>query len=118
ADLGRDLTVAQLTLQPLSQAETIQLLEAVVEERAHGTRREGKPDAHIPPRPSTVGPEALPAAGRETPRVALGDFLFAQTGGQPLYLLETLKLLRARHWLVARLDAGGTCGLGRAVESG
>jgi len=116
AYLGRDLTVAQLTLQPLSQAETIQLLEAIVEERAHGTRREGKPGAHIPPRPSTAGPEASPVAGRETPLVALGDFLFAQTGGQPLYLLETLKLLRERQWLVPRLAADGSWRLELAVE--
>src|SRR6266699_660210 len=114
--LGRYLTVAQLTLQPLSQAETIQLLEAIVEERAHGTRREGKPGAHIPPRPSTAGPEASPVAGRETPLVALGDFLFAQTGGQPLYLLETLKLLRERQWLVPRLAADGSWRLELAVE--
>jgi tetratricopeptide (TPR) repeat protein len=40
--------------------------------------------------------------------VALGDFLFARTGGQPLYLLETLKLLRDRQWLVPRLAADGT----------
>src|SRR2546421_2512774 len=116
AYLGRDLTVAQLTLQPLSQAETIQLLEAIVEERAHGTRREGKPGAHIPPRPSTAGPEASPVAGRETPLVALGDFLFARTSGQPLYLLETLKLLREREWLVPRLAADGAWRLEVAVE--
>src|SRR6266566_243387 len=119
AYLGRDLTVAQLTLQPLSQAETIQLLEAIVEERAHGTRREGKPGAHIPPRPSTAGPEASPVAGRETPLVALGDFLFAQTGGQPLYLLETLKLLRERLWQVAEVEVqAGLEALDEAVRSG
>ncbi len=39
--------------------------------------------------------------------LALGDFLFAQTGGQPLYLVETLKLLRERQWLVPRLTAEG-----------
>ena len=44
----------------------------------------------------------------ESALVALSDFLFAQTGGQPLYLLETLKLLRDRELLVPRLAAGGT----------
>ncbi len=39
------------------------------------------------------------------PLVALGEVLFAQTGGQPLYLLETLKLLRDRQWLVPGLAA-------------
>jgi tetratricopeptide (TPR) repeat protein len=48
--------------------------------------------------------------------VALGNFLFAQTGGQPLYLLETLKLLREREWLVPRQRADGTWGLQLVVE--
>src|SRR3989440_4601925 len=94
AYLGRDLTVAQLTLQPLSQAETIQLLEAIVEERAHGTRREGKPGAHIPPRPSTAGPEASPVAGRGGPPGGLGGFLFLQTGGGTVFPLGKLQLFR------------------------
>ena len=41
------------------------------------------------------------------PLVALGEVLFAQTRGQPLYLLETLKLLRDRQWLVPRLGTDG-----------
>jgi len=51
---------------------------------------------------AALSPEA------DTPLVGLGDFLFAHTGGQPLYLLETLKLLRERGWLVPRLAADGT----------
>src|SRR5258708_3350310 len=47
----------------------------------------------------------------------LGDFLFAQTGGQPLYLLETLKLLREREWLVPRPSADGTWRLELDVET-
>ena len=38
------------------------------------------------------------------------------TGGQPFYLLETLKLLRDRQWLVPRLGADGTWRLELAVE--
>ncbi len=116
ADLGRDLPVSQVPLQLLSQAETLQLLESLVGERAPGTRREGKPGAHIPARPPTAGPEASPAPERETPLVALSDLLFARTGGQPLYLLETLKLLREREWLVPRLGADGIWRLELAVE--
>src|SRR5207248_6581130 len=81
-----------------------------------GTGREGKQGAHIPARPSTTGPGASPATERERPLVALGDFLFARTGGQPLYLLETLKLLREREWLLPRLAADGTWRLELAVE--
>ncbi|HET8853733.1 MAG TPA: tetratricopeptide repeat protein, partial [Ktedonobacteraceae bacterium] len=50
---------------------------------------------------------AEPSPASETPLVGLGNFLFAQTGGQPFYLLETLKLLREREWLVPRLGADG-----------
>jgi DNA-binding SARP family transcriptional activator len=96
-DLGRDLPLTQVTLQTLSQMQTLQLIEAIAGEREHG-----------PARPATTGPGASPAPERETPLVALGDFLFAQTSGQPLYLLETLKLLRDRQWLVPRLRADGT----------
>src|SRR5260370_12241859 len=46
----------------------------------------------------------------------LADFLFAQTRGQPLYLLETLKLLRERELLVSRLEADGTWRLEPTVD--
>src|SRR6266699_2720126 len=89
SDLGRDLPLTQVPLQPLSQADTIQLLEALVGERSE---------------PSAARPSP---AGSERPLAELGDVLFAQTGGQPLYLLETLKLLRERQWLVPQLGADG-----------
>jgi DNA-binding SARP family transcriptional activator len=89
-DLGRDLPVSQMPLQPLSQVETLQLVQAIA-----GT---------------------APAQELETKLSALGDVLFAQTAGQPLYLLETLKLLRDRQWMVARVDADGTWRLELAVE--
>jgi predicted ATPase/DNA-binding SARP family transcriptional activator len=95
-DLGRDLPVSQVPLQALSQAQTLQLIEAIAGQREHG-----------PARPTSAGPAASPAQ-EAAPLVALGDWLFAQTGGQPLYLLETLKLLRERQWLVPRLSADGT----------
>ncbi|TMF41274.1 MAG: hypothetical protein E6I32_20650, partial [Chloroflexi bacterium] len=102
ADLGRDLPLSQVPLQPLSQQETLQFLEGIAGE--HGTRNEAELHELSPARPSTADPWAsLPSA-----LVALGDFLFARTGGQPLYLLETLKLLRDRQWLVPRLAADGT----------
>ena len=96
SDLGHDLPLRQVPLQPLSQAQTLQLLEALVGERSElGATR-----------PSPTGSE--PALASERPLVGLGDFLFAQTGGQPLYLLETLKLLRDREWLVPQLGPDGS----------
>ena len=87
ADLRRDLPVSQVPLQALSQAETLQFVQAIA--------------------------GASSAQELETP---LGDFLFAQTGGQPLYLLETLKLLREREWLVPRWSAAGTWRLEPALD--
>src|SRR5437588_192826 len=106
ADLGRDLPVSQVPLQPLSQAQTIQLIQAVAGEGEPGTRSGEEQREQGTASLSRRG--ASPMQEGESALVALGDFLFAQTGGQPLYLLETLKLLRDRELLVPRLAAGGT----------
>jgi DNA-binding SARP family transcriptional activator len=95
SDLGRDLPLMQVPLQPLSQEQTLQLLEALVGERS-------EPGAA---RPSPTGSELALASERAL--IGLSDFLYAQTGGQPLYLLETLKLLRDREWLVPQLGPDG-----------
>jgi len=94
--LGRDLPLTQVPLPPLSQEQTLQLLEALVEERS-------KSGAALP-----SPADSEPAQASERPLLRLGDVLFAQTGGQPLYLLETLKLLRERQWLVPRLGVNGS----------
>src|SRR6266704_1559191 len=106
SDLGRDLPVTRIALQSLSQAETIQLLQATAGEAKPGTSSGGEQGEHGAAVPAT--PEAKPSPSSETKLTALGDFLFAHTGGQPLYLLETLKLFRDRQWLVPRLSANGT----------
>jgi hypothetical protein len=103
-DLRRDLPITQVTLQPLSQEETLQLLEAIVGE------------VH-----EVITAEVAPGRIRSTPGrgakiLALGNWLFAHTGGQPLYLLETLKLFREREWLVPRLGEDGTWRLELGVE--
>jgi tetratricopeptide (TPR) repeat protein len=104
SDLGRDLPVSQVPLQALSQAETLQLVQAIAgEQREHATAL-----------PSASG--ASPAQEQETKLSALGDFLFAQTSGQPLYLLETLKLLRERELLVPRWGADGAWRLEPTVD--
>jgi len=111
ADLGRDLPVTQVALHTLSQAETLQLVRAIAGEGAHEMRSGGSRSEHVTPRPSTAGPGAS-----QTPLMALGDFLFAQTGGQPFYLLEMLKMLQEREWLVPLLRADGTWGPEPAVD--
>jgi len=115
ANLGRDLPVSQVVLQALSQAETCQLLETIVGEGAQRTWSEERRQ-HGPARPAPAAPGASPAQLSETPLSALGNFLFAHTDGQPLYLLETLKLLRERQWLVPRLGADGVFRLELVVD--
>jgi len=112
SDLGRDLPVSQVPLQALSQAETLQLVQAIAGEGAHSTNSGGERREHATALPSASGASPAP----ETKLSALGDFLFAQTGGQPLYLLETLKLLRERELLVPRRGADGTWRLEPTVD--
>src|SRR3989440_1140780 len=114
ADLGRDLPISQVALQTLSQEETIHLIQAITSEGAHGTRSGGEKREHATTLPSAPGTSSTPEL--ERPQVGLGDFLFAHTGGQPLYLLETLKLLRDRQWLVPRLATDGTWWLEPTVD--
>src|SRR6266567_4722058 len=109
SDLGRDLQVKRIALQTLSQAETVQLLQAIAGEAKPGTSSGGEQREHGATVPAAQGAEPSPTS--ETRLSALGDFLFVHTGGQPLYLLETLKLFRDRQWLVPCLSADGTWGL-------
>ena len=106
ADLGRDLPLSQVSLPPLSKPETLHLVQAIVGLGAPGPQREGERREHGPAQPSR--PATSPSQELESPLVALGEVLFAKTGGHPLYLLETLKLLREQEWLVPRLAADGT----------
>jgi DNA-binding SARP family transcriptional activator/tetratricopeptide (TPR) repeat protein len=114
SNLGRDLPLSRIALQTLSQTETMQLLQAIAGEAKPGTSRGGEQQEHGAVMPITPGVEPPPAS--ETKLSALGSFLFAHTGGQPLYLLETLKLFRDQHWLVPRLNDDGTWVLEPTME--
>src|SRR3989440_1652905 len=93
-------------LQTLSQPQTLQLLEAIIGAESTRSRREQR--EHGPVRSSPAGPGAPPWPEQERPQLRLGEVLFAQTGGQPLYLLETLKLWREWQWLLPQLGADGS----------
>ena len=86
--LERDLPVARVLLETLSQEETLQLITSLVTDHEHdaGSSTPTQPEDFL---------------------VTLGNFLFAQTGGQPLYLLEMLKLLLEREWLLPRRGTDG-----------
>lgn len=93
-DLRRDLPMTQVLLQAFTQEETIQFIEACVGKttgRGNGQREHDLV-------------------------MTLGGFLFAHAGGHPLYLLETLTLLREREWLLPRLGADSTWRLELPVD--
>ena len=110
-NLGRDLEVAQIELEPLSQVETLQLLKTLIRTGEHGTIHSSIPE------PGTSSP-LVPG----TSLTVLGNILFAQTRGYPLYLLEILKLCRERELLAPQLQTDGTwvlvptINMGTAVE--
>jgi DNA-binding SARP family transcriptional activator len=104
-DLGRDLPLTEVSLQPLSQAETRQILQALVREQEPASARDPNPRL-----------QSLAARPSQRQLEALGDFLFAQTGGQPLYLLETLKLLCERTWLAPQPGGDGTWRLEPSID--
>ena len=115
SDLSRDLLLTQVHLEPLSQQEVLQLIQALLTEEAlSGRPPEGRGERALAWRTLLAEPAVSPASQRSP--IGLGDFLYAQTGGQPFYLLETLKLLRDRQLLVPRLAADGTWKLEPTAE--
>ena len=97
-DLRRDLPITQIALQPLKLEETLQLLEVIVGEGKLEKNNGGKQHE------------------RGTKLWALGNWLFVRTEGQPLYLLEMLKLFREREWLMPRPGVDGVWRLELVVE--
>ncbi len=93
--LARELPVRYLELEPLALGDTLNLLRALLGRTSGGEdREEGGPDAGE--EPSGVDLERL------------GLWLYEETGGQPLFLSETLKLLLAKGVLIVRTEADGT----------
>src|SRR5215470_13170189 len=66
--LGRDLPVTHLALDPLTPEETVQLIRSLAPEEVSG-----------------------PSEGRDAEW--FGRWLYAETGGQPFFIMETLKTL-------------------------
>jgi DNA-binding SARP family transcriptional activator len=83
ANLGRMMPLTRLPLSPLSTQDTVNLLHIVAQRSQEGEiNRSGAVNSVT----------KVPANFLER----LGQRLFAETGGQPFYLIETLKLLLAR----------------------
>jgi len=115
SDLGRDVSLIHVTLQELSQEETHQLVAALVREETP-VRSGSEWHENGTTAPFRISPGSLLPPEQKSPLILLGDFLFARTGGVPLYLLETLKLLRDQESLVPRLGVDGLWRLEPTVE--
>ena len=91
--LGRKLPMVSLTLGPLGDEEVNGLLGRL-------GRTDSKPDGALEGPGSSIGAEPL---GLES----FGEWLLSETGGQPFYLVETLKALLEDERLVIRSRADG-----------
>ncbi len=92
AHLGRVVSLTRLQLGPLSAQDTVRLLQILVGRERMGEATRTKASAlSVPP----------PADSLER----IGERLFAETGGQPFYLVETLKLLLERGYFTQGEDA-------------
>ncbi|GAC1401327.1 MAG: hypothetical protein NVSMB49_15440 [Ktedonobacteraceae bacterium] len=84
ANLGRVVSLTRMQLGPLSAQETVRLLQVL-------TGRNGGDETT---RGETFGSGEQPSTDTFE---RLGQRLFTETGGQPFYLIETLKLLLERN---------------------
>ncbi|HKF35407.1 MAG TPA: AAA family ATPase, partial [Ktedonobacteraceae bacterium] len=80
--LGRDLPVTRLALDPLTIEETVQLIRSLTPEEVSGLSED-----------------------RDTER--FGRWLYAETGGQPFFITETLKTLVERGIVTVQLAGNG-----------
>ncbi|GCE25066.1 hypothetical protein KDA_05500 [Dictyobacter alpinus] len=90
ANLGRMVPLTRLQLGPLSAQDTLHLLQAMIS----GDQRS---DSYVPgTRPPSVSLERV------------SQRIFTETGGQPFFLIEMLKLLLAHSTVAQQLGADGT----------
>lgn len=99
---GREISYSQIALQTLNQMETLQLVDAIIDEQEKDTGSDGKKVNCAP-----LAVEQETPAMQERPQVILARFLFAQTEGHPLYLMEIIKLLVDRQWLTPKRAPDG-----------
>ncbi|MDQ2902017.1 MAG: AAA family ATPase [Chloroflexota bacterium] len=95
ATLGRIVPLTRLQLGPLTAQDTLHLLQAMIS----GDQRSEATGAHA----SVLG-TSLPTASLER----VGRRLFAETGGHPFFLIETLKLLLAHTAIPPQSGGNGT----------
>lgn len=84
-DSGRHLPFIQVTLHPLSQMETCQLVDAIMGVGTNSSLRNEEPRGVAVTQLTTVGQETTRALERARPIVRLGEVLFTHTGGH-LYM--------------------------------
>src|SRR6266700_2074044 len=103
AGLERNLPVTNLLLRALNAEDTLHLVQGLGGDVRSQRGRE--PPASGKARGSEIRPSSSP------PIEAFGSFLFAETGGQPFYVLELLKVFLERDLLAPSLQDDGRWGI-------
>ncbi len=96
-NLQRDLPLTRLTLEPLTAADTLQLVRSLASVASSVTSDEWQVTHEFP----APGPRHL-SPNTPSPIHEFSEWLFRETGGQPFFMTETLKELIERRLLVVR----------------
>ena len=94
SNLQRDLPLTHLTLDSLTFDATLQLVQSLAYRRAT--------DAHL------ESSKSREVETREHKIEQFGRWLFAETSGQPFFIIETLRVLLERETLVPHRKEDGT----------
>jgi predicted ATPase len=98
--LQRDVPLTRLILEPLSAEETVSIVEVLAQEASRVA--DAVDGAHHGARLQRLGRREV-----DEGVARFGQWLFAETGGQPFFIFETLKALLDQGVLVERLTGDG-----------
>jgi tetratricopeptide (TPR) repeat protein len=104
SSLEHDLALMRLPLGSLSAEHTMQLVQILADEQSSDTRTRSSPLQSVPQ-------EEVSSIVTRSEIERFGRWLFAETGGQPFFLMETLKALLERGVLIRRRSLDGTRGI-------
>lgn len=102
--MEHDLALMRLALGPLTAASTMRLVQSLADEQASDTETRSSPG-------QSVRQEEVRSAGTAKEIERFGRWLFAETGGQPFFLMETLKALLERGVVIRRRSLVGEGGI-------
>ena len=111
SSLEHDLALVRLALGPLSADHTMQLVQFLANAQSSDTR--ARSSSH-----QSARQEGASSTATSSEIDRFGRWLFAETGGQPFFLMETLKALLERGILIQRPGLDGARGIDPASVIG